>query len=223
MRVLDLGSCSGYRRPITASRPTARSVWPAGGFVFGGIVAMLSTTPRPSGNRASTHRSYALNLLCAAFGNPAVTERGVIIRAEVLCGLLDLIRTRPVVARDRRRASPLADLGRPQARQAGHRPRLRPGHPMAVLAPLPHDVPARLCLPGRHRRTSGTGPASEPGLTPLLSPNCCACCAGTSSRRPAATHAHRHRWPCWRRHLHRARQIHQQWRTYARHDNMIGS
>src|ERR1700691_2897593 len=119
MRVLDLGSCSGYRRPITASRPTARSVWPAGGFVFGGIVAMLSTTPRPSGNRASTHRSYALNLLCAAFGNPAVTERGVIIRAEVLCGLLDLIRTRPVVARDRRRASPLGGLGRRTPRNGG--------------------------------------------------------------------------------------------------------
>jgi hypothetical protein len=64
-------------------------------------------------------------------------------------------RTGPAVPADRLRGHPLAHRGRSSARQAGHRPGRRAGHPLEVLAPLDRALPARLHLP-RRRRGSAT-------------------------------------------------------------------
>jgi hypothetical protein len=68
------------------------------------------------------------------------------------------VRASPAVPADRRRGRPLAHRGRPPARQAEHRPRRRAGHPLEVLAPLDHTLPARLHLPRcRYRPAAPAG------------------------------------------------------------------
>src|SRR5487761_1198981 len=58
----------------------------------------------------------------------------------------------PAGPADRRRSGQVANRGRSPAGQAGHRPGRGAGHPLEILAPLDHDLPARLHLPRRHRR-----------------------------------------------------------------------
>jgi hypothetical protein len=122
----------------------------------------------------------------------------------------------PAMAADRRRAGPLADRRRPPARQAGNRPGLRAGHPLEILAPPEHDLPARLHLPRRHRRLPSRWhrPDQRPDMIPVT--ELLRLLRGEVVPEPRRDPAHRQRWSYWRRHhQHRARPAHQRWNAYA--------
>jgi hypothetical protein len=63
---LHLGTCHGWWSPIASAGPQSTLSGVLAGFVFTGIVVVLSTNPDPATDRPR-YRSYALQLLAAAF------------------------------------------------------------------------------------------------------------------------------------------------------------